>query len=191
MHISKEQKRYISKLDTHNFVALDTSTTGIDIEKDEVLTVTLADHNGNIVFSELVKPSKINAWPDATLIHGIKPDDVKDAKPLWFYIDTIRSILDSASIVVGYNLKFHLMMMSNSGFLYIPESYCDLMRMYASVFGEWSDWKNDYLWVKLSEVAERYRIPFNKLDRTNDARVVALSYKQFVKECKRPRWFGK
>lgn len=70
----------------------------------------------------------------------------------------IEKMLNAADIVVGYNLPFDLGMLELNGIKLPFEKtrYVDIMLPFAKVFGEWSDYFQDYKWQKLITCAHYY-----------------------------------
>ena len=74
-----------------NRVYLDTETTGLHPEEgDEILSLTIVDANGRLLFDERFKPKHKKEWPEAQAVNHISPDDVErtsrlqlDERPAW------------------------------------------------------------------------------------------------------------
>lgn len=60
-------------------ICFDTETTGLQTATDEILSLSIIDDSGNVLFDSLIKPYFHDKWDDAQKIHGITPEDVKDA----------------------------------------------------------------------------------------------------------------
>jgi len=99
------------------YVVLDTETTGLDRGTDRIIqfalveipTVTLEVNKEEIILKSTegdVNPQR-RIPADATRIHGISDDDVKDCPPFTEYIDKILSTIGN-SVVVGHNIQFDL-----------------------------------------------------------------------------------
>jgi len=99
------------------YVVLDTETTGLDRGTDRIIqfalveipTVTLEVNKEEIILKSTegnVNP-QIRIPSDATRIHGISDDDVKDCPPFTEFIEKILSTIGN-SVVVGHNIQFDL-----------------------------------------------------------------------------------
>ncbi len=143
-----------------NIICLDTETTGLDRQKDEILQLSIIDGYGNILFHNLIKPINKTSWYSSEKIHGIKPSDVAGCKPLSFYKKEIENILQRADIIVGYNIMgFDLPMLFNNGIENSVKSgsiIFDVMQHYAYINGEWDNYHSDYRFKKLSDCAAHY-----------------------------------
>lgn len=140
-------------LDPKRVIVLDTETTGFDAKgNDEILSLTIIDLEGTVLFDELVKPEHRQRWPKAQKVNGITPAMVKDKPTLADHRDELMRIWENADLIVGYNIGF------DTGFLYasslgLPRNTeeFDVMREFASSQGLVS-------WVKLVECAKHYGV---------------------------------
>jgi DNA polymerase-3 subunit epsilon len=131
-------------------IFLDTETTGLDPAADGILEIGILADDGPILLDSLVRPVHATRWPEAQRIHGIDPEDVKDAPPL----DALRPAIVRAATgaeVVIYNAAF------DAGFLHAELRGAAAVRCamlaFAEVCGEWSDWHGDDRWQKLRVAA--------------------------------------
>lgn len=150
----------VRALDPKRVVVLDTETTGLNPDKtDEILSLTIIDLNGAILFNELVKPEERKRWPKAQDVHGITPAMVEDKKPLVTYQDELQDIWSQIDLIVGYNVMF------DTNFIYLsglslkrrPQEF-DVMKEFAPVFGEWDEYHGNYRWPKLMQCAQYYKV---------------------------------
>lgn len=137
-------------------IILDTETTGLDSSEDEVLQLSIIDGNGTELYNRYFRPCA-EEWKDAQRVNHISPDDVKEAPRISEELPTISTILARAHTLIGYNLGFDLDFLTAAGTV-IPESAerIDVMKMFASVYGEWSDYHGGYKWQKLTTAAAFY-----------------------------------
>lgn len=79
-----------------NRVYLDTETTGLHPEEgDEILSLTIVDANGRLLFDERFKPKHKKEWPEAQAVNHISPDAVLRQYPD-ITIDEAIQIRDNA-----------------------------------------------------------------------------------------------
>ncbi|MEA3642265.1 MAG: 3'-5' exonuclease [Lamprobacter sp.] len=130
---------------------LDLETTGLDPNRDEILEIGLLDANGQILLDSLVRPEHHRHWIGAQAIHGIRPEDVRDAPTLDSLRPQLIALLTDAEVVI-YNAEFE------QGFLRAElataaSTHC-AMRAFAEVYGEPRSYRG-YRWQKL-QVAAAY-----------------------------------
>jgi len=141
-----------------NPLILDTETTGLGMN-DEVLSVAVADKDGKLLFSSLVKPAKRQAWQKAQVIHGISPKMVAKAPSFEAIVPQLTEVLNGRCLI-GWNIGFDRNMLFNSSRhffdlqpfrnLLFELDTRDLMEIYAKCWG--------YRWEKLSVVCARHSI---------------------------------
>lgn len=150
----------IKALDHARVLVVDTETTGLNpYETDEILSLTVLDLDGNVIFDELVRPESRKRWPKAQEVHGITWAMVKDKKQLREYREQLQEVWRNAELVVGYNVSFDSDFIYASGLAlspHVPEF--DVMREFAPIWGRWDDYHNDWRWPKLAQCAKHYGI---------------------------------
>ena len=137
-------------------ICLDTETTGVDPKRDEVLTLSIIDGEGNVLFDRMFKPERTTAWPSASKVNRIYPEDVEGCAPIGESLGEIDAILADATRIVGYNLNFDLGFLDAAGAC-IPETgveFWDPMVLFAELYGEWNPRRGEYKWQKLTKAAE-------------------------------------
>lgn len=138
-------------------IVVDTETTGLDPWQNELLQVSIIDYNANILFDEYIRPKREKSWREAELINGISPDMVSECLAIDKYRNEIQNIFNNADRIVGYNLDFDMAFLKNAG-IYLPEcEYFDVMLEFAPIYGEWSEYFDDYKWQKLVVCADYYK----------------------------------
>ena len=137
-------------------LVIDTETTGLDPEMDELLQVSIIDSDGNALFNSYFKPCA-KSWADAQRVNGISPEMVQGAPSISEKIAEINEIMTQADKIIGYNTSFDLDFLNNNG-LIISEGaeIVDVMEMFAPIYGEWSDYYGSYKWQKLTVAADYY-----------------------------------
>ena len=130
--------------DKNKVYILDTETTGLR-KNDEVLSLSIVNFNGVVVFDELIKPRNRKTWKAAQEIHGISYDAVKDKKQLVEYEEQLKPFFSKGCLIVGYNIEFDRKMLEQSGVKF----ECDFF----DVMKTFSQGKK---WCKLAECAEHY-----------------------------------
>lgn len=148
----------IKAIPLDRILVLDTETTGVDA-KAEVLQFSALWANGTEAMNIYIKPSHTLEWPRAMAVNHIRPADVATCPGMSEVKECIEMLLNESRAIVGYNLPFDLGMLYHNGIELPSEGnveYIDLMTPFAEVFGEWSDYYQDYKWQKLVTCAEYY-----------------------------------
>lgn len=105
----KKQEK-LQLLNQQNFLVLDTETTGLG-EDAEIIELAILNKKGDILFNSLIKP-KNGISNEATAIHGITNQCVKDAPSFIEVIEEITAILYK-QYVVAHNAVFDSKMLSS------------------------------------------------------------------------------
>lgn len=141
----------------NKYIVLDTETTGLNAAEDELLQVSIIDEEGNVLFDSYIRPTQHTEWAEAERVNHISPEMVADAPTIEEVMPEINDILEKYDKIVGYNVKFDI------GFL--RENYAefsekveqvDVMEMFAPIYGEWNEQKENYKWQKLTKAAAYY-----------------------------------
>lgn len=150
----------IKALDPKRVIVLDTETTGRSpYGNDEILSLTIINLEGTVLFNELVKPVNRKSWAKAAEINHITPAMVKDKQPITFYADYLQNLWRNIDLVVGFNVKFDTDFLYASGLNLAPHvEEFDVMKESAPLVGIWNDKYKDYKWPKLTECAAHYGI---------------------------------
>lgn len=154
---------------TADIIVLDTETTGIDTQTDELLQVSIIDSDGNTLYNSCLHPLCKQQWQSAERVHGISPDMVANAPTILNEVAKMYKIITSAKIIVGYNIDFDLGFLSSVG-INVPDNIkiVDVMKDFAQIYGEWNDYYGDYKWQKLTTCADYCNYDWNN-DTAHDS----------------------
>lgn len=144
-------------------IVLDTETTGLHPQYDEILQLAIIDGNGNVLWNRLYKPSFNTSWPDAQRIHHIKPYDVRDKGPIEDDLDAIQDILNRAEQVCAFNAEYDMAFLGEIGLRLDTLKVVDTMREYARKYYE-----KDF--IKLTLAAKECGYNYNAHDALEDCR---------------------
>ncbi|MGD9347763.1 MAG: 3'-5' exonuclease [Candidatus Aminicenantes bacterium] len=135
-----------------DWVILDTETTGT-FNHDEIVQVAILSYDAEVLLNTLVRPTQPIPL-DATAIHGITNEDVKNAPLFPEVYEKIEKIIGGKTIVV-YNAQFDLRLIRQSlakhGLLPIGLNLDQVdcaMLMYSAWVGELWPY-GGYKWQKL------------------------------------------
>ncbi|NGD63851.1 3'-5' exonuclease [Serratia marcescens] len=141
-----------------NCLVLDTETTGLD-DKAEIIEIAVIDAHGKVLLNTLVRPSK-PIPPEATAIHGITDEMVKDA-PTWPEVSPQLCSLISGKTIAIYNAEYDIRLLEQTDRIWkvtpkisvMPQIVC-AMHEYAEFYGQKSE-RGGYKWQKLTSAAEQ------------------------------------
>lgn len=136
---------------SHEFVYLDTETTGLDPEDEEIVEIAIADDDGHMLINTLVRPRRRRRWPEAQAIHGIGPDDVVAAPTLNDLVPQIRAAIADRTLVI-YNAAYDVAFVGNRTLDIAADIQCCMLR-FAEFVGEINPYYNSYKWHRLSVAA--------------------------------------
>lgn len=122
-----------------NIFAIDTETTGLKPNEDEILQFSAVDMQGHQLADLKCKPIFHERWDDAEKINGISPEMVKDCPPLTTYKPDIERILNSANLIIGYNPQFDLDFLERGGIELPDVEVLDIKRIFESIKDEVAD----------------------------------------------------
>lgn len=88
----------------YKVIVIDTESTGVHPNSDEILQVSIIDGSGRVLFNKYIKPSHTKSWPGAQRVNHISPQKVSRCKTIDTYVPKIQKIIDSADFIVGYNM---------------------------------------------------------------------------------------
>ncbi len=158
-------------------IVLDTETTGLG-NYDEIIEIALTDHQGNLVFESLVKPT-IAIPPDSTRINKITNEMVQNA-PAWREVwNQVEPMLNKKPVVI-YNAEFDVRLMQQSHRIaQIPWTktftpVC-LMKLFAAYLGEWNSYKKDFRFVTLEKAGSLSGISLPNSHRAADDTLLAFT----------------
>lgn len=160
--ISQKQDTADAEEKNCDVIFLDTETTGLDSDTDEILQISIVNNNGDILLDSYIRPERNTEWEAAEEIHHISYDMIKDAPLASDIAPKIFEIIANAKVVIAYNIsfdwKFILRILENNGYNLdekAPELKC-CMEKFAEVYGEWDEYRQCYRWQKLSTAANYY-----------------------------------
>lgn len=160
-------------LNHDGLIVLDVETTGLSDELDEILTLSICDGYGKVLFDKRFKPTHKTSWPEAERVNGISPESVKDCPCISECLEEIQAIIDNADEILGYNVGFDLNFLESAGVdidrkKYKREPMCD----FAEVYGQLNDY-GDYKWQKLTTAADYIEYDWEGVAHTSMADVLA------------------
>jgi DNA polymerase-3 subunit epsilon len=177
-------------------VAIDTETTGRDPASDRVVEVACVRwENGTITWrkSWLVNPGR-PIPKEASEVHGISDDDVKDAPTFDAILPELLEALHGA-IPLAYNAEFdRRQLLAELGRVAVPQQP-------PPAFQKNAEWIDPLVWARelhkleksraLGEVAARLGIELAQAHRaTNDAEAALNVFVKFQEDSRLPKTYG-
>lgn len=163
-----KEKGPVRGIDLPARIVLDTETTGHDPRRDELLQISVLDADtGATVLNTYVRPIWTLEWPQAQNIHGITPEMVAEAPTLAELHLELRAIFGTAREIIGYNTFFDLAFLEPYGISSYRE-IVDVMMDFAPIYGEWSEYHDDYKWQSLSTCAAYFGYDWGE-DKAHDS----------------------
>lgn len=164
-------------------LVLDTETTGLNPRRDEVLSLSIVNREGQILLDERFGTVRSHRWDTAQAVHGIAPSDVAGLRPLGAHSAHITQILGTAELLVGYNLDFDLAFLTSAG-IKIPLSVpkFDVMREFARIHGLRSQRYPHGQWTSLANCARHYGLAFEAHSSLADARATLFCFERICEE---------
>lgn len=166
-------------------IVIDTETTGLNADTDELLQVSIIDSQGNTLFNSYIKPLFTENWDGAMAVNHITPEMVANAPNIIEVKQEINKIINSANVIVGYNILFDLEFLAAFGIENSKATAIDVMQDFADIYGEWSDKYGCNKCQKLTKCAEYYGYDWGTdiaHDSLADCRATLYCYQKMLKE---------
>lgn len=165
---------------------LDTETTGTG-PNDNILEISIVDHDGKILMDTLVRPVGMNS-PEARAVHQISDEMVRGAPrwgDVWGNIETVLS----GRLVGIYNADFDLRLMQQSHALNLlkwtqppgMEVFC-VMKLYAQFYGRWNPKRGNFKWQSLEAAGRQCGIDLPNTHRAKDDTLLARAILHYIAE---------
>ena len=178
-------RNIMSTLKENEIIIVDTETTGLNADTDELLQVSIIDSQGNTLFNSYIKPLFTENWDGAMAVNHITPEMVANAPNILEVKQEINRILNSANIIVGYDTNFDLSFLSAAGIEFEQQQIVDIMQDFAPIYGEWNDYYGSYKWQKLTTCANYYNYNWGDdtaHDSLADCRATLYCYLQITSD---------
>lgn len=180
-----KDKKYLFLFDDppkNEYVAFDTETTGLNPEKDDILSIGAVKIKDNRIllnerFYLIVKPEK-ELKEETIKIHGLRKKDVESGIPIKEAIEQFLHFIGSRPLV-GYYIDFDVAMVNKYTKKIIGTS---IPNKKIEVSGLYYDYKigkipQGFVDLKFDSIIKDLKIPsFGKHDSLNDAIMTALIF---------------
>lgn len=119
-----------------NIIAIDTETTGLNPNEDEIIQFSAVNMQGHALADFLIKPIFHERWDEAEKINGISPAAVKDCPPLTDRKADIERLLNGADLIIGYSTQFDLDFLESGGIELPDAETLDIKRLFECIKNE-------------------------------------------------------
>ena len=169
-------------------IVIDTETTGIDSDKDELLQVSIISDKGITLYNNYFKPKYTKSWKSAQAVNGISPEMTVNCSHIDCEVAKINAIISSADTIIGYNIYFDLNFLAAVGCEPSEKAkIIDVMKGFAELYDECSDYHGRYKCQKLSTCANYYGYDWGDSNAHNslaDCLATLFCYKRLTAESK-------
>ena len=169
--------------EVNRIYVIDTETTGLSPDEDEILQLSIVDESGCMVYNSLLRPERHTSWEKAEEINHITPEMVANAPTFKEMLPMINVIFSYCGTVIGYNTGFDLAFLQKAGVEFRKDiKVIDVQAMFMPIAGEW-DWEhNRYKWQSLVKCAAYcgYKWHGNAHDSLADALATLHCYNSLV-----------
>jgi DNA polymerase III epsilon subunit-like protein len=172
--IDQQRKTAVKQLhdfiDTHkeNIIVLDTETTGLNYDTDQIIQIGIVDYSGITLMNRYLTPT-CRIHPKALQVHGLTLEILAEKGAVSFK-EAYQEIFDLLfnKVVIGYNLNYDSFLLTRQCLdhnlpMPVPERWVDMMGDFSKIIGVWDTSKHDFLWQKLSKFVK------GSLEETHDA----------------------
>lgn len=162
-------------------ICLDIETTGLS-DTDEILQISIIDENGDTLMNEYLRPCIHTSWEDAQKINHISPELIEEkGRAPHELCGQIKSILESAKLIVGYNIYFDLRFLKDFfGVNVSGDKIYDVMPIFSEIYGDYSETHGNFKFKNLYECTcyFDYEWPGKAHDALEDAKATLFCYKE-------------
>jgi len=151
-----------------DFLVIDLETTGLGSDA-EICEIAIINKAGDTLLHALVNPTH-GIPTEASSIHGITPDRVKNASPFHLLWPSISWMLET-SHVIAYNAEFEERILrqcageQRHSVDLVANWHC-AMKAYAKHYGDWNPRFKSYKWKSLDVACKEFGI---QLDNAHSA----------------------
>jgi DNA polymerase-3 subunit epsilon len=164
------------------FVSFDCETTGLDVKKDEILSIGAVKIVKNKIelsnsFECFVKPS-VHIGEESIKIHHIRPCDLEYSLNSKVAIEDFLHFIGNRTLI-GYYIKFDIEMINSYSKKFLgtclPNKSIELSSMYYKRYKKQSS--HEYVDLKFNAIMEKLNLPkLGQHDALNDAVMSAMMY---------------
>ena len=135
------------------YLILDSETTGLG-KKDIIIQLGILNLDNQVIYNSFIRPtSRKTISMEATAVHGLTMETLKDAHTFKEVYPEIKNLIREKEFVI-YNAKFDTRMLTQTAVLEgIKDDFKVIaqcaMLAYSMFVGDWSDYHSNYKYQKL------------------------------------------
>lgn len=141
--VVRQELKHILK-NKENYVLLDTETTGLDQNLDEIIEIAIVDMDGKALLNTKTY-TNVEISSGAAAVHGIDKEELVGKPTIKELSPTIEELIKDKTVLI-FNANFDIGMLRNSGYKIPIDSLC-LMELY-------KDYCNSDRWIGLQKAME-------------------------------------
>lgn len=166
------------------FVVFDTETTGLDVKKDQIISIGAVSVLGNQIelaqHFECLIQQKVTGDKDSIVVHGLLSQDVKKGMVEELAVQEFVKYIDNA-ILVGHHIGFDVAMLNKSIYQLVPDKLKNKVLDTARLAIRFEHFSRSYQTIparySLDQLCERYQIRMSdRHTAAGDALITALLF---------------
>ncbi len=157
-------------------------TTGRDPQTDEVLSLSIVNGQGDVLFDELIKPRNHLEWNYNCTLSPITWDDVGSQRFLIEYWPKIAELVSGSTLIAGSDIDYCLEVLENSGASFSQLNTFDITWQFAVSHHQLDNWQIGVPEIGLIECAQYYGVSLNERDSLAYAKALSRCLEQLTED---------
>lgn len=164
----------------YDFLVFDVETTGLSVEYDEILQLSILSPLGDVLFYQTFCPQFTLVYPDASNVNGLPYGKVKDCPAIFDFLPMIHNIFLRTDTVMGYNVSFDKGFLSKLGIDLSSYKEIDVIKYFAEYYGEYDENRGAYRYKSLFYAASHFGFEFNAHNSKEDCFATLYVYQKLT-----------
>lgn len=147
--VSSTTQAFLDMLSEHKVLALAVETTGTQFGIDEVIAFKFRDINANKdVYTQLIKPKSVTAWPEAAAVNGITPEMVQGKPDFDAVKKGLQNAINYADLIVTFPGDFIAQFLEAEGIDFQGKLF-DMQAVHADYFSDGTTHSFNEVWADI------------------------------------------